>query len=166
MYLKNENYLKYFILFLIASICPLIEGQISFLFSSFLDGVTISSHLIILLIFHLFKILDKKIVYLFVLWCGLLTDFYYYKTIFLTLISYSIIALFIESFIGKSNYKYIKLMLVFLIACFIFEVVSYGIALSFNLTSETLVHFVTYNLSPSFIFNAVLLIFFLPIFND
>jgi rod shape-determining protein MreD len=160
-----KGFLKYLVLFVLFTILPLVEGQFSNLMSSFFSGIVISTHLVILLMFFFLRFLNHRLVYFFIIWCGIVTDFYFYKTIFLTLIAYIVVLLIIDNFNTINKNSVLRSILTFIISCFIFDVIVYGIAYSFNMTNENLVYFVTFNLTPSFIFNLILSLLFIPLFN-
>ncbi|WP_277291225.1 rod shape-determining protein MreD [Streptococcus orisratti] len=150
--LKNEFFLGLLLFFLM-----LIDGQVSFLASILTENkIFITSHLF-LLVALFYSSGRKKIISVSIfLVLGILYDFYYlnhFGIMLLILFAFFMLArkisyVFLESFFPS--------LFIFIILLFLVDLLTYFLAVFYNITNFDLMNYVTFSIAPSLVFNLFL----------
>ena len=145
----------------------LLDGQLSTLLINWLPGsILVSSH--ILLIVAIFLSFQLSIVYSVSLFAvmGLLYDLYYFGVLGIAVTLLPLAVYLIYYFYQNLPFRAVTNQVILLVILFVFEFAAFLLARLFSLTNLSMFIFVFYDLMPTLVFNAFLLLLLHPLLKS
>ncbi|MGT2926147.1 rod shape-determining protein MreD [Streptococcus cuniculipharyngis] len=154
--MKNKWLFPLFLFFLL-----LIDGQVSYLLSDFLgENSRINSHLILLALLCHLQEDDSPYLYWLYFMLGLIFDLYYVNMFGMASLIFPCLIFLIRKMGYDKEVKFFQGLMVFIIMNFVFEIMIYGLASLYQLTTYPFLLFITYNLAPTLLYNIFLYLIF------
>ena len=145
----------------------LLDGQLSTLLINWLPGsILVSSH--ILLIVAIFLSFQLSIVYSISLYTvlGFIYDLYYLGVLGIAITLMPLSVYLIYYFYQNLPFRAVTNQVILLVILFVFEFAAFLLARLFSLTNLSMFIFVFYDLMPTLVFNAGLLLFLHPLLKS
>ena len=145
----------------------LLDGQLSTLLINWLPGsILVSSH--ILLMVAIFLSFQLSIVYSVSLFAvmGLLYDLYYFGVLGIAVTLLPLAVYLIYYFYQNLPFRAVTNQVILLVILFVFEFAAFLLARLFSLTNLSMFIFVFYDLMPTLVFNAFLLLLLHPLLKS